>query len=220
MLKLYGFAVSNYFNMARMALMEKGTEFEWVEVYPSQEADYLRRSPVGKVPCLETDAGFLAETSVMLEYIDEAVPGPRFLPADPLQRARVRQAMKMLELYVELPARRLYPGVYFGATNAEHTVSEVEPVLRKGMKGLQGLLPCGDFVMGAELTLADFVAAFTFPLAAGVARKVYGWDLVAEIPGLEATLAKLNARPSATKINADHRAALAAFLQRMAARKG
>jgi glutathione S-transferase len=220
MLKLYGFAVSNYFNMARMALMEKGAAFEWIEVFPSQEADYLRRSPLGKVPCLETEAGFLAETSVMLEYIEEAVPGPRFLPADPFQRARVRQAMKMLELYVELPARRLYPGVYFGSTNAEHTVREVEPVLRKGMKGLQGLLTCGDFVTGAELTLADFVAAFTFPLAAGVARKVYGWDLQAEIPGLGETLARLNARPSAQQINAESRAGMAAFQQRLAARKG
>ena len=31
MLKLHGFAVSNYFNMVRMALMEKGAPFEIVE---------------------------------------------------------------------------------------------------------------------------------------------------------------------------------------------
>lgn len=219
MIKLYGFAVSNYFNMARLALMEKGAPFDWVEVYPSQEQSFLQRSPVGKVPCLETGSGFLAETSVILEYIEDAVPGPRFLPADPFQRARVRQAMKMLELYVELPARRLFPGVYFGGVNAELTVSEVEPVLRKGMRALKGLLCCGDFVMGAELTLADFVAVFTLPLASGVAKKVYGWDLLGDFPELEATLAKLGARPSVQQINAESRAAMAAFQQRLAAPK-
>ena len=52
MLKLHGFAVSNYFNMVRMALMEKGAPFEIIETYPRQEAAFLSRSPVGKVPCL------------------------------------------------------------------------------------------------------------------------------------------------------------------------
>ena len=91
MLKLHGFAVSNYFNMVRMALMEKGAPFEIVETYPSQESAYLARSPVGKVPCLETGHGFLSETSVMLDYIEDVVPTPAFYPADPFKRAQVRQ---------------------------------------------------------------------------------------------------------------------------------
>ena len=80
MLKLHGFAVSNYFNMVRMALMEKGAPFEIVETYPSQESTYLARSPLGKVPCLETGHGFLSETSVMLGKTVRAaqVPAPSF----------------------------------------------------------------------------------------------------------------------------------------------
>ena len=41
MIKLYGFAVSNYYNMVKMALIEKGMEFEEVTVRPSQESEYL-----------------------------------------------------------------------------------------------------------------------------------------------------------------------------------
>ena len=37
MLKLHGFTVSNYFNMVKMALIEKGIEFEFVESMPSQD---------------------------------------------------------------------------------------------------------------------------------------------------------------------------------------
>ena len=134
MLKLHGFAVSNYFNMVRMALMEKGAPFEIVETYPSQESTYLARSPLGKVPCLETGHGFLSETSVMLDYIEDVAPTPAFYPADPFKRAQVRQAIAMMELYIELPARRLYPGVFFGGSNSEATVAEVEPVLRKAWR--------------------------------------------------------------------------------------
>ena len=215
MLKLHGFAVSNYFNMVRMALMEKGAPFEIVETYPSQEAAHLARSPLGKVPCLETEHGFLSETSVMLDYIEDVLPVPAFYPADPFRRARVRQAIAMMELYVELPARRLYPGVFFGGSNSEATVAEVEPVLRKGMAGLKALLKCSPFVMGEQMTHADFFAAFTFSLAGNVARKVYSWDLVAEVPGLGETLARLNARDSAKVINADMQAGMAAFRARM-----
>jgi glutathione S-transferase len=220
MLKLHGFAVSNYFNMVRMALMEKGAHFEIIEVYPGQDAAHLARSPVGKVPCLETEYGFLSETSVILDYIEDVVPQPPFYPADPFQRARVRQAMKMMELYVELPARRLYPGVFFGGKNTETTIAEVEPVLRKGMAGLGRVLKCSPFVMGAQMTYADFFAAYTFSLAGNVARKVYGWDIVAEVPGLGETLAALAGRDSAKAINADMKTSMAAFQAHMAKQRG
>ena len=66
MIKLYGFTVSNYFNMVKMALLEKGIEFDFVDTMPSQENDYLAKSPMGKVPCIETEHGFLSETSVIM----------------------------------------------------------------------------------------------------------------------------------------------------------
>jgi len=57
MLKLHGFSVSNYYNMAKFALLEKGLAFDEVSAMPSQEADYKAKSPMGKVPCIETDKG-------------------------------------------------------------------------------------------------------------------------------------------------------------------
>jgi glutathione S-transferase len=215
MIRLHGFAVSNYFNMVRVALIEKGAEFSIETRYPSQEPAYLERSPVGKVPCLETDSGFLSETAVILDYIEETLPEPRFYPVDPFARARVRQAMRIMELYVELPARRLYPGVFFGGDNAQPTIAEVEAVLRRGMAGLAKMLKCSPFVMGEMLTHADFFAAFTFPLASTVARKTWNWDITAEVPGLAETLQRLNERPSLQLAITESQASMAAFQQRM-----
>ena len=84
------------------------------------------------------------------------------------------------------------------------------------MAGLKALLTCSPFVMGGQMTHADFFATFTFSLAGLVARKVYNWDLVAEVPGLGETLARLNARDSAKVINADMKAAMGAFQAQMA----
>ena len=74
-LKLHGFTVSNYFNMVKMALIEKGIDFEFVDVRPNQEGNFLAKSPMGKVPCLETDDGFISETNVIFEYLEDLGQG-------------------------------------------------------------------------------------------------------------------------------------------------
>ena len=50
-MKLYGIALSDYTNMVRTALSEKGLDYEFVIEFPNQEDSYLARSPMGKVPC-------------------------------------------------------------------------------------------------------------------------------------------------------------------------
>ncbi|MGP0012602.1 glutathione S-transferase family protein, partial [Pseudomonas sp.] len=105
MLKLYGFAVSNYYNMVKLALLEKDLPFEEVPFYAGQTPEALAISPRGKVPVLGVPQGFINETAVILPYIDDTQPGPKLLPADPFQRARVLALAKEIELYIELPAR-------------------------------------------------------------------------------------------------------------------
>ena len=96
MLKLYGFPLSNYYNMVKIALIEKGVSFKEVDFHPSQDSDYLSKSPMGKVPCIETDDGFLSETDVILNYLEDTYPEPAFLPKDAFARAKVRDLMKEL----------------------------------------------------------------------------------------------------------------------------
>ena len=93
MLKLYGFPVSNYVNMVHLALMEKGIAYEYVLTYPDQTEKFLAISPRGKAPCMETPQGFINETSVILEYLEDLGTGKPLLPADPYARACVRALM-------------------------------------------------------------------------------------------------------------------------------
>ena len=45
MFKLYGFAISNYYNMVKLALLEKGLPFEEVLFYAGQSPEALAISP-------------------------------------------------------------------------------------------------------------------------------------------------------------------------------
>ena len=210
MTKLYGFAVSNYYNMAKFALLEKGIKFEEVAAMPSQESDYKAKSPMGKVPCLETDKGFLAETSVILEYIEATSANPALVPADAYAAAKVREVMKVLELYIELPARRHYGELFFGGPRNQAAFDEAKPVMENGVNALQALcsfkpLLCGNF------SFADIMAAHIFIYAQPVAQAIYGWDLIAAVPGLAAALDATNARTAGAKVMADQQVALKAM---------
>jgi glutathione S-transferase len=207
-MKLYGFTMSNYFNMVKMAMLEKGVEFEFVNTMPSQEADYLAKSSMGKVPCLETDRGFLSETSVILDYLEDTQGGIALYPSDPWERAKVKELMKSIELYIELPARRCFAETFFGGKVSEETKKQVEADLKKGIKALGKLAVFGPYVAGDKLTYADLIFMFSVGLASQVAKKLFDMDLLADLPKAKECLAMLNERDAAKTVNADMRAGM------------
>jgi glutathione S-transferase len=212
MLKVHGFAVSNYFNMVRMALAAKGLEFEVVKAFPSQDGAWLAKSPMGKVPCLETEHGFIAETQTILEYLEDEYPENPLFPATPYDRARARQLMHSIELYLELPARRLFPGALFGRHNETLTIEEVKPVLEKGVRTLNQLANCGPYLMGDTPFAPDYMALYTLPLVQDVALKTYDWDILSDIEGGRDLLAALNKNEHAQRFSAESKAEMAEFL--------
>ena len=211
MIKLYGFAISNYYNMVKVTLEEKGIAYQEVATMPSQESAYTAKSPMGKVPCIETDQGFLSETAAILDYLEDLKPTPRLYPADPFARAKNREMIRVTELYVELAARRHFQHLFFGGPRNEAAMEEVKPQIEKGVAALKQLGSFKPFLAGAELTYADIYAYYTFPFANMVTQKLYNWDIVAAIPGLKEALAGVGARAGAKKADADHQAAMAAF---------
>ncbi len=54
MLRLHGFAFSNYHNLVKVVLLEKEIEFEEVTAYPPADDAYRSKNATGKFPCLET----------------------------------------------------------------------------------------------------------------------------------------------------------------------
>jgi glutathione S-transferase len=208
MLKLCGFRVSNYHNKVRIALLEKGIACEenW-SVTPSQKEEYLALSPMGKVPYLEVDGARLCESEVILEYLEEVYPQKPLLPKNPLARARVRELVTVIELHLELVARRLYPGVFFGGTVSDGTRQSVEKDLAKGVRALKALAKFDPYIAGKELTLADCAAAVHLPLVSLSTKLAYGRDVLEGIAQVKPYLKMLGERPAFATVNADRKAA-------------
>jgi glutathione S-transferase len=80
-----------YCARVRLALAEKGLDYETVEVDLADRPQWLLElnPPSGRVPVL--DDGFtLPESEVIMAYLDERHPDPPLLPSDPSERAHAR----------------------------------------------------------------------------------------------------------------------------------
>lgn len=212
MIRLCGFHISNYFNKARIAMLEKGVPFELDPgCKPSQQEDFLARTPMGKVPFLEVDGAHLSESQVICEYIEDAYPQKPLYPRDPLARARVRELIAILELHIELVARRLYRQVFFGGTVSDEVKQAVEKDLVKGVRALRARAKFDPYIAGAELTLADCAAFVHLPLVSLATKLAYGRDFLEDIAPLKPYLKRLGERPAFAKVNEDRKAAQAAL---------
>jgi len=212
MLKLCGFPISNYFNKVRIAMLEKGLEFELEpDCRPSQSPELLARSPMGKVPFLEVDGRTLTESQVICEYLEEAYPARPLYPRDPLERARVRELITYMELHIELVARRLYPQVFFGRPPEETLKQAVAKELARVIRALRTRARFAPYIAGAELTLADCAAFVHLPLVSLATKLAYGADVFADWPEMKPYIRLLGERPAFLAVNEDRKAAQAAM---------
>lgn len=208
MLTLCGMPLSNYYNVPKMVLLEKGVPFveEYVSTGNRDEA-VLACSPLGKIPFLRTEHGPLCESEVIVDYLEARFPEPRLLPADPYAAAKVRELMKFIDLHLELVARDLYGKAFFGGEISESNAARVRKMLEKNIAGFKRIAKFSPYVAGDTFTLADCAAFNHLPLVGLATRIVLGEDLLAAA-GLDVKpyLKFVGERPSAQKVVADRKA--------------
>lgn len=204
MIKLCGFALSNYYNKVKLVLLEKEIPFTEELVWADRSPALLEKSPLGKVPYIETEQGVLCESQVIVDYLEAAFPQKPLLPADPFAAAKVRELIVFMELHLELVARELYGQAFFGGTVSEEVQARVHKQLKRNATAFARLAKFGPFVAGAELTLADLTALVHLPLVSMASKAVYGEDVLADLP-VRDYLKRLGERETVRKVNQDRK---------------
>jgi len=216
MLKLCGFAVSNYYNKVKLALLEKGIPFvEEPVATGSKDEAVLADSPLGKIPFLRTPQGPLCESEAIMGYLEAIQPNPPLLPADPYAAAKVRELSIFIDLHLELVARELYAQAFFGGTVSDDTKASVKKRLTKNVTAFKRLAKFSPYVAGDSFTQADCAAWASLPLVGLATRLVLGEDLLlAQGVDWKAYAAFVGQRPPAQKVAADRKAAQEQFAKR------
>jgi glutathione S-transferase len=224
MLKLHGFSASNYYNVPKLAFLEKGVEFEEVLSYtgvgPKYRPEYLDKSPLGKVPALETPEGFISESRAILVYIEAAYPQTPLLPSSAFGQAKVQELSQFIELYFELAARRMIPNLLAGTEPNPDVLKEFATNIRKAASALAKLSAFEAFAYGDTFTQADIAATLNLPVVRDVGKRFLGEDPLAAVPGLDAYCARMEERPHVKTIRADAQADRPGFMAHLKALYG
>lgn len=168
---VFGAGYSVYVRIVRLTLEEKGVVYrlEPVEIFAEggPPEDYRTRHPFGKIPAFEHGDLRLFETSAITRYVDEAFGGPALQPENPRDRARMNQAIGLLDAYAY---RAMVWDIYVervsrhrdGKVSDEAKIAAALPVAETCLDVLEKLAPDCAWLAGETLTLADLHAAPMF----------------------------------------------------------
>lgn len=202
---IYGPAYSTYARTCRLALEEKGADYDLVEVDILSGAnttpEHLARHPFGKVPAFEHDGLELYETDAITRYVDEAFEGLDLQPPDAAGRARMAQAINIIGSYA-YPAmisqifvqRAVRPMT--GGTADEDAIAAAIPQAETAVAALEKLIDGNAYLAGDRLSLADLLL---IPVYDYIAQTPEGQNMLAKAPNLQRWWDTVRTRPSVQK---------------------
>lgn len=164
-MKLHTYFRSSCSYRVRIALALKGIQYESVPVHlrrgEQRGEAHLARNPQGLVPVLDEGDRWIGQSLAILEYLEELHPDPPLLPAEPAERAWVRQ----LALVVACEIQPLQNLSVLARLEREFGCSEagrrmwVRGVIEDGLRTFEATLTQGNSsgrcCYGDQPTLAD-----------------------------------------------------------------
>lgn len=194
-MKLYGYPPTRAIRVQWM-LRELDVDFEYIQVDPTRgehhRPEYLALNPAGKLPVLVDDDFVLTESVAIVLYLAEKYPQKGFLPADLRARAEVYRWLLFTATELEQPVWRIarHTNVY----PIEKRVPADIPIARQDFLDMAAVmethLETREVLVGENVTVADFVAAYTLDMASMA-------HLLEGLPNLRAYTERMYARPKA-----------------------
>ena len=201
-----GFPRSTYVHIVRLVLTQKAVPYTFCDLEPEMgSASHLALHPFDRVPILQHEDFTLFETSAIATYVDEAFEGPLLQPKDVRARARMNQWISSVNsyyypymIYHVTHERLVYPQL--GIASDEKVVAHALPKIERALHVLETALGHGaDYIVGRELTLADF---FMLPSTYAFGLTEEGKAMYPKYPLFCAWRARMEALPSVKRFRA------------------
>ena len=145
---LYYHRQSNFSRKIRILLDEKQIHYELKEIdLMNKPPDFLKISPIGKVPVLvDEDGTTIWDSSLIGEYIDEKYPEPRFYPTEFKERLECRKweeiadtlGEKIINLWILNLTNKGNPTLYQSVL--EKSINDLFPVFEQQLARTKYLL--------------------------------------------------------------------------------
>ena len=159
-LRLYRFPFSTNVERVALALAHKGVEVESIWIDPADRSEVVRVSGQELVPVLVDDGRVIADSTAILEHLEERFPEPRLYPVEPARRTELRLFVDWFNRVWKRPPNQIVAEEE-KADPDRGRIAELEGEIAGALPLFEQLLAGRDFLFGHELSAAD-VAAFPF----------------------------------------------------------
>jgi glutathione S-transferase len=201
---LYGAPISPFVRKTMVALAEKGVAYEHDPVVPAIAPAEFKRitkeiSPLGKIPAYRDGDLTMADSSVIIAYLERVKPSPALYPSDTRDYTRALWFEEYGDgglapiIGPKLFFQKIAGPAFFKTPTDEAVVNKaVNEELPPLFDYLEGQLGTGDWLVGRDFSIADIGVATQFAQAsfAGVSPDPNRW------PKLAAYIGRALARPS------------------------
>jgi glutathione S-transferase len=156
-LRLYRFRFSTNVERVALALAHKEIEVESVWVDPADRSEVVRVSGQELVPVLVDGDRVIADSTAILEHLDERFPERPLYPSDPARRTELRLFIDWFNQVWKRPPN-LIVDEEAKAEPDRARIAELEEQIAGALPLFEELLAGRDFLFGHELSAADVVA--------------------------------------------------------------
>jgi glutathione S-transferase len=154
--KLYTGNLSPYSAKVRMQIYAMGiTDIEFdLPIAEFFSGNFVKKSPIGRIPVLVVDEGVIPESEVIAEYLDELYPEESMVGTTLKERADVRVISRIADVYL-MNNIFMCLGQLMPDNRVEAVVDLLMGQVKRGIGALENHLGDGDFAVGNSLTRAD-----------------------------------------------------------------
>lgn len=166
---IYSFPTFNL-NKILVSAEEAGAPYTLHLLDPQQgehkSPEHMARHPLGKVPAVEIDGQCYFESNAICRYVAEKY-APKLIGDTPEQRLLTNQWVDFVTshlgrwLQTVFFEERVGPA-FFGAQTNQEAIEEATKFLAEQLPVLESQLQMHEFIAGAQITIADIVAAAFF----------------------------------------------------------
>jgi maleylacetoacetate isomerase len=165
--RLYTYFRSGAAQRVRIGLALKGVAYDSVPVHLVRNGGehllpaFKAINPQARVPVLElSDGTALAQSSAILEYLEETIPEPQFLPVAPIERAKVRRVAAIIGCDIH-PLNNVGPlnELRRSGWSDIQIAAWISKWITLGLEAVEQLIGDGPWCFGNEPGLADIYLA-------------------------------------------------------------
>ena len=155
-------------HVVRMFIAEMGIDIETIEIDlmggENRQSSYLKKNPSGQLPALQLDDdSFLAEITVICEYLDEINGHTDLIGTNPQERAETKMWTRRIDLQILEPLTNgfRYAEGYDLFKDRLHLIPEaandLKAISQERLTWLDKQLEGKEFICGDRFSLADIM---------------------------------------------------------------